>query len=209
MAYYSRRYTQKCVHVCHWMMGKGRGSLFNGRDRGPWRLSSPQLEALEERLGAVLLIQVGLIMPVHPLPLSLPPLHKIWKEMRDKGRQGGGGGGCVCVHTTCGHLCSWAWARGTWEISPPYYSCCSPSMVPSFYVVPLSRHCQLCWSCIRINQHPNNMANIVNWVRHSATIKLSWVFSVDQWTVVKAADSLWFPVKSCKARILCLCETSN
>lgn len=72
--------------------------MFNGRDRGPWRLSSPQLEALEERLGAVLLIQVGLIMPVHPLPPSLPLLHKIWEETRDKGHKGEeGSGGWLCV----------------------------------------------------------------------------------------------------------------
>lgn len=47
--------------------------LFNGRDRGPQGLNSPQLEVLEKRLGAVLLIQVGLIMPVHPLPPATPP----------------------------------------------------------------------------------------------------------------------------------------
>lgn len=57
----------------------------------------PQLKALEGRLGAVLLIQVGLIMPVHPLPLTLPPLHQIWEETYDKRRQAGGGGRGVCV----------------------------------------------------------------------------------------------------------------
>lgn len=105
MAYYSRRHTQKCVClrvcVCCRVMGKGRGSLFNGRDRGPWRLSSPQLEALEERLGAVLLIQVGLIMPVHPLPPSLPPLQKIWEETGDKGdkeEEEKEGVVCVCAY---------------------------------------------------------------------------------------------------------------
>lgn len=109
-------------HVCVCSRAKEQwwgGSLFNGRDRGPWGLSSPQLEALEERLGAVLLIQVGLIMPVHPLPLTLPPLHQICEETHDKGRQAGGGGSVsVCVCTTCGHLYSRAWALGTREISP-------------------------------------------------------------------------------------------
>lgn len=29
-------------------------------------------------------------MPVHPLPPTLPPLHEIWEEAHDKGRQPGG-----------------------------------------------------------------------------------------------------------------------
>lgn len=74
----------------------------------------PQLKALEERLGAVLLIQVGLIMPVHPLPLTLPPLHQIWEETYDKRRQAGGGGKkSMCVRATCGHLHSQMGALGT------------------------------------------------------------------------------------------------
>ncbi len=177
---HTHTHTCSCVCVCAAeRRHRGGGSLFNGRDRGPWGLSSPQLEALEERLGAVLLIQVGLIMPVHPLPLTLPPLHQIWEETHDKGRQAGGGGSvsvcvCVCVCATCGHLYSGAWAQGTWEISPPYYLLNSPALAPGLSVAPLSRHSQLCWSCIRINQHPNNMANAINWVRHCATIK--WGF---------------------------------
>jgi len=119
----SHTHTRVCVCVCAAeRQRRGGGSLFNGRDRGPWGLSSPQLEALEERLGAVLLIQVGLIMPVHPLPPTLPPLHQIWEETHDKGRQAGGGGGrSVSVCTTCGHLDRGGWARGTREALPPYY----------------------------------------------------------------------------------------
>lgn len=167
----------------------GGGSLFNGRDRGPWGLSSPQLEALEERLGAVLLIQVGLIMPVHPLPLTLPPLHQIWEETHDKGRQAGGGGSVsLWVCTTCGHRNSPAWAQGTLEISLPYYLCYSPALASGLFVAPLSRNSQLCWSCIRINQHPNNMANAINWVRHCATIKWGF-FLLNQWSVPITCDS--------------------
>lgn len=95
----TRTHTCSCVCTHNRAVEQGQGSLFNGRDRGPWGLSSPQLEALEERLGAVLLIQVGLIMPVHPLPLTLPPLHQIWEETHDKGRQAGGGRKeCVCAY---------------------------------------------------------------------------------------------------------------
>lgn len=92
---------------------------------------------------------------------------------------------CLCVCTTCGHLYSGAWAQG---ISPPYYLCYSPALAPGLSVAPLSRHSQLCWSCIRINQHPNNMANAINWVRHCATIKWGF-FLLNQWTVPVTCDS--------------------
>lgn len=116
-------------------------SLFNGRDRRPWGLRpplTPLLEALEEGLGAVLLIQVGLIMPVHPLPLTLPPLHQIWEETHDKGRQGRGGGVCVCgcVRTTCGHLDTGARSQGTSILLQHYYlalaPCCNVAPLSSF-----------------------------------------------------------------------------
>lgn len=55
----------------------------------------PQLEALEERLGAVLLIQVGLIMPVHPLPFH--PSHHYIKSGRKCMIKGNKQGTCVCV----------------------------------------------------------------------------------------------------------------
>lgn len=152
---------------------RGGGSLFNGRDRGPWGLSSPQLEALEERLGAVLLIQVGLIMPVHPLPLTLPPLHQIWEETHDKGRQAGGGGS-VSVCATCGHLHSGARAQGTSQIFFASILLARYSLAfgtGTVSAAPLARSSQRCSSCLRINQHPNHMANAINRVRHCAAIK--------------------------------------
>lgn len=36
---------------------------------------------------------------------------------------------------------------------------------------PLARSSQRCSSCLRINQHPNHMANAINRVRHCAAIK--------------------------------------
>lgn len=97
-------YTQESVHACvpeTESNEKGAGGVcLMDETGGPWRLSSPQMEALEERLGAVLLIQVGLIMPVFPLPR---PSHRYIRSGRkrmikeDKEGEDWVGGGNVCA----------------------------------------------------------------------------------------------------------------